>query len=309
MIKLFIKKGLLFVLSFIIAYPLMILLVGALPLPQVCKPNFIYERGGPGHTLNRLQEVKKCEGDVDILFLGSSHTYRGFDPRNFKNHKVFNLGSSSQAPAQTKMLLNKYIEKINPKIVVYEVYPLTFTLDGIESTVDILANEDNDLHSFQMALALNHIKVYNTLLYSYITDVLQISKKNMQPTKLGRDTYIPGGYVESEIRFYKFENYQNQEWKINEKQLQEFNECLRILEKRKIRTILVFAPITPKLYQSYRNNDYIDSLFNSYGVEYYNFNSLLEMNDSIHFYDADHLNQLGVTIFNENLKNTIHLTH
>jgi hypothetical protein len=308
MMNSFIKKVLLFVFFFIIAYPLMILILGSLPLPQVCKPNFIYERGAPGHTLNRLQEAKKCEGDIDILFLGSSHTYRGFDPRNFKNHEVFNLGSSSQAPTQTKILLNKYIEKINPKIVVYEVYPLTFTLDGIESAVDIIANEDNDSHSLQMALTLNHIKVYNTLLYAYITDVLKVNKSNIQPSKLGRDTYISGGYVESEIRFYKFENYQSQEWKINEKQLEEFNKCLHILEKRKIKTILVFAPITPKLYQSYSNNDYIDSLFNSYGLEYYNFNTLLEINDSIHFYDADHLNQHGVTIFNEKLKNTINFS-
>jgi hypothetical protein len=34
---------------------------------------------------------------------------------------------------------------------------------------------------------------------------------------------------------------------------------------------------------------------------YYNFNEKMTLNDSLHFYDANHLNQNGVELFNEKL--------
>lgn len=34
---------------------------------------------------------------------------------------------------------------------------------------------------------------------------------------------------------------------------------------------------------------------------YYNFNERLILNDSLHFYDSNHLNQNGVELFNEEL--------
>ena len=36
-------------------------------------------------------------------------------------------------------------------------------------------------------------------------------------------------------------------------------------------------------------------------AEYYNFNNIMEVDDSLHFYDAHHLNQDGVELFNEKL--------
>ena len=34
---------------------------------------------------------------------------------------------------------------------------------------------------------------------------------------------------------------------------------------------------------------------------YYNFNTLIKLDDSLHFYDPHHLNQLGVETFNAEL--------
>ena len=34
---------------------------------------------------------------------------------------------------------------------------------------------------------------------------------------------------------------------------------------------------------------------------YYNFNKIVTLNDSLHFYDSHHLNQNGVEIFNKRL--------
>ena len=62
--------------------------------------------------------------------------------------------------------------------------------------------------------------------------------------------------------------------------------------------MLVYAPIPKANYNSFSNNTYFDSIMKSY-APYYNFNETISLIDSLHFYDADHLNQDGVHIFNE----------
>ena len=97
----------------------------------------IIELDSYGHMYSRISEIKNQE-DVDILFLGSSHAYRGFDTRIFleNGYKSFNLGSSAQTPTQTKVLVERYLGSLNPELVIYEVYPKTFTMDGVESSLD-----------------------------------------------------------------------------------------------------------------------------------------------------------------------------
>ena len=58
------------------------------------------------------------------------------------NLKTFNLGSSSQTPIQTKMLLDEHLDRLNPKLVVFEVYPVVFQLEGVESALDFIANTE-----------------------------------------------------------------------------------------------------------------------------------------------------------------------
>ena len=59
--------------------------------------NIIYKKGFNGHLYSRINEIDKYD-EVDILFLGSSHAYRGFDTRIFKaeGYSSFNLGSSAR---------------------------------------------------------------------------------------------------------------------------------------------------------------------------------------------------------------------
>ena len=298
----FLKNVFLFILVVSVAYPFMVFLSGYLPISKALKLNLKYRRGSYGHMYTRLNEVKQLDGHVDILFLGSSHSYRGFDPRNFKDKKTFNLGSSSQAPIQTKILLKRYLSKINPKIVIYEVYPGTFVADGVESSLDLIANDNNDFESVKMAFELNNIDTYNTLIYAYFAKFLNLNKKFVEPIIKDDDTYISGGFVEKKIKYYKYENItKNEVWKLNKKQIEKFEENIALLEQKKIKIILVYAPITKALYNSFTNNIYIDSLMNSYGLPYYNFNQLMQLDDSLDFNDAHHLNQNGVNKFNSKL--------
>lgn len=250
---------------------------------------------------SRLSEVKDY-GKTDILFLGSSHAYRGFDTRIFSanGYKSFNLGSSSQTPTQTKVLLKRYLESLSPELIIYEVYPDTFILDGVESSLDIIANDINDSHSLKMALKINNVKTYNTLIYGFIHDLLGLNKSYFEPIIKGNDKYVSGGYVEKKISFYQPNELEKKEISIRDYQLESFSEIVQMVKNKNIKLILVYAPISSINYTSYINNHYFDNIMKGYS-EYYNFNEILALNDSLHFYDSHHLNQNGVNVFNKKL--------
>lgn len=293
----FIRLLLSFFVLVILLYPVF-LLVWGICFPDLPGQNLSYPIGKTGFTFSRLQDAKSA-GKVDILFLGSSHAYRGFDTRIWKDagYSTFNLGSSAQTPTQTKLLLKRYLNQLKPKWIVYEVYPMTFSIDGVESSLDIIANDRNDIHSLEMAWEINHLKTYNTLIYGISRDLLNLNEGFKEQVKRGSDTYIEGGYVLKEMRYNSPRKYDESPWAIYDDQLKSFDENLRLIKDSGVRVLLVYAPITRSLYQSKSNGKYFDSLMQQ-RADYFNFNEELSLDDSLHFYDQSHLNQVGVEKFN-----------
>lgn len=278
-------------------------------LPDFLTPNINYKVGSVGHLNSRIKEIPSYR-DVDILILGSSHAYHGFDPRIFAEagYHVFNLGSSAQTPIQTKLLLDRYLEVLNPKLVLFEVHLGTFTSDGVESALDILANDNNNPLPIQMALRVNNLKVYNTLIYAVFNDIFSLDQDFTEERTKGPDTYIEGGYVErlpdSNITELDFEPMIMDLKNIRQYQLAAFEEIRSTLEESDITMVLIQAPITPKRYNSYLNNAEIDAYFRELG-NYYNFNELISLSDHDHFYDSHHMNQAGVEIFDREVLNIL----
>ncbi len=269
--------------------------------PPELTPNINYAIGAYGHLFSRISELENY-GEVDILFLGSSHTYRGFDTRIFlKNgYKTFNLGSSAQTPVQTKVLVDRYLDRLNPKLVIYEVFPPTFMSDGVESSLDVISNDENDLHTLRMAFEINNIKTYNTLIYGLTRDWLGLNESFTEPSTIGGDTYVSGGFVEKEIGYFHPKKFRKRKINLRDYQLEAFSDIVETVKGQGIELMLVYAPITKVNYESFVNTDDFDEIMKSYSG-YYNFNEMISLDDSSHFYNAHHLNQLGVELFNEKL--------
>lgn len=280
-------------------------------VPAKFTPNLTDLRGGYGHSFTRLNEVKQINENIDILFLGSSHTYRGFDTRIFKKHgfNTFNLGTSSQTPLQTLTLLKRYLDEIQPQLVIYEVYPITLMIDGTEGAIDVISNDCNDLYSLQMSLKINSVKTYNAFIYSATRDFLRLNKSFVEPIKKeneirGDDTYVEGGFVQKEIGFLDLRAITRKDIVIDKNQLKAFGQIVEEINKRKIDLTLVYAPISNAMYSSFSNKIYYDSLMSTY-AKYYNFNEMMNVDDTLHFYDRHHLSQAGVKLFNDKLIETI----
>jgi hypothetical protein len=236
---------------------------------------------------------------VDILFFGSSHAYRAFDPNVFKKYgfSSFNLGSSSQAPLNSYFLMKKYIHKCN--IVIMEVYPVAFSLDGAESFADLVRAEPNYLDLFFHAAAIGQAMPFQNI--------------SVKPFS---DNYINGqkedfciyrkGYVEVLDSAGKKNTVYPQvtlNEKLMNKQFKYLKKIISLCNSQNKKLILVYAPV-PKQHQMVNEVYYQKSLHQitaEQKIPFIDMSRSLPLSDSNHFYDDDHMNAAGVAIFNQYL--------
>lgn len=252
-----------------------------------------------GHLNTRIKEIPQYK-NIDILVLGSSHAYRGFDPRVFKKHGIsmFNLGSSAQTPVQTNILLNQYLVELNPKLVVMEVYSGALEMDGVESSLDLAANNKIDENYLETLPYIKNLNTYNSTIYGGFRNLLKLNESFVEDSVQGIDRYVKGGYVESEFIKNKILSLKSSHWKLNPTQLEFLERNIELLKEKNIPFVLVQTPITNYKYDSKLNNKEIENNLAKLG-KFKNFQKDLPLNDTIDFYDSNHLNQQGVEKFNE----------
>jgi len=252
-----------------------------------------------GHLNTRIKEIPKYK-NIDVLILGSSHAYRGFDTRVFKKHglKAFNLGSSSQTPIQTNVLLNQYLDELTPKLVVLEVYAGTLEIDGVESSLDLAANNKMDWNYLRTLPDLKSIHSVNSAIYGSFRELFKLNDSFVEDSIQGDDKYVKGGYVETKFRKNPLKPERAKPWKIIPTQINYLKRNVKLLKSKEIPFVLVQTPISKKLYNSKTNNQEIDEMLSKLG-KYKNFQGELKLNDTIDFYDSNHMNQSAVQRFDE----------
>lgn len=264
--------------------------------------NIKYARGGYGHLLTRLQEADTT-GAVDILFLGSSHAYRGFDPRVFSaaGYRTFNLGSSSQSPVQTAWLVERYLERMAPKLVVMDVFPTTISTEGVEATLNLLSNAPVDADLLQMALATPHADVWNTAILATWRELTGANAGYREPVyhSVDQDRYIPGGYVEKgPIPFIPRSTASKLEWDPPARQWAAFLDIMQRLHARKVPVVLLQTPVTRNWQFTPAERARLDSLFTPHATAYLDLSAVLVGEEAELFYDGHHMRQATVERFN-----------
>src|SRR5690606_20440173 len=168
----FIKNIVLFVFFSAGIYLLLLILFGELFPPQITK-NLSYENVRAGHLQTRLGEADTTT-HVDILVLGSSHAYRGYDPRIFqeRGYRIFNLGSSAQTFLQTEVLMKRYIDSMRPKLVIFDVYPTLFSSDGVESSLELISKGFVNAELGRLIITQNNVKLYNSFAFAFYKQYL-----------------------------------------------------------------------------------------------------------------------------------------
>jgi hypothetical protein len=305
--KRFVISVIIFALLCILGYLAYLFIWGAIPKTReqdfVLRDSRFTYRPQSGFVHLMLREANEFK-DLDILFVGSSHAYGGFDVRVFEKYgfRTFVLGIAGLDPIVAQELLNRYLGSLNPKLVIYEISPERFR--NSSRAAEVLIDNDNlNIQSLKMALRMNRIEVYNALLYRSMRELLKLDSNMLQPPRVKenrdgtRSTYI-SGFIEANANAHfngAEEKYQRTKINLSPRQLNTFKEITSGFKDRKTKYILVFTPFSKVYYNHYENIDEFDSLMRQYG-EYYNFNKILNLSDSC-FRDATHLLPAGAEIF------------
>ncbi len=269
--------------------------------------NLTYTHSGAGFLNTKLKQADTLSG-VDVLIVGSSHAYRGFDTRIFKASGVsaFNLGSSSQTPVQSEFLLKQYLHKIKPRLVILEVGFMTITSDGVESAIDMVSNvETFDKNLFEMMFTVNNVGVYNTFAFSFFQKRIRSVERNYVENMVKPDgTFVEGGFVETKQSVYDDDSFfENHKVPMRDMQKEALIRIIDMVARSETKLVLVQAPVLYENYISVTNRSAFDSLFHSLQTPYFNFNDSSFTKQ--YFSDNHHLNQAGVVKFNSSLLVTL----
>jgi hypothetical protein len=269
-------------------------------LHQLIARNY-YVPGWSGQSLRRFREIEKYK-DVDILFIGSSHCTRSFDPRTFSRMGAtsFNMGSDSQAPLNTYYLLKKHFDRLNPKLVIFEIYPGILEFDGLEGYYDLLVNLPLSKEIIQMAGAVNNPQAINSLITRAAFSITN-SIDNIKQNEIRNETYIDGGYLYAEI-VHAGDNFgPRRDINVSDTQIEYIHRIIEFVRSRDAEMLMLVAPIPRERREVMTNYDavsgQIGAIADNHNIRYYDFNESLNLDTRDQFRDYHHMNANGAKVF------------
>lgn len=252
-----------------------------------------------GNTYRKFREFDKG-AHYDVLVIGSSHAYRGYDPRIFREHglSMFNMGSSSQTPLNTHALLCEYVTKANTGLVVMDCYENALALDGLESAADLSQNVTSDAAVLRMLGSMHDPRVMNMFAVRMLV--------RDEPAAYVDSFYVEAGYSMNTDSVHEHIDYGlERTLEVGARQSEYLVKCIQYCQEQGIPIVLVTHPL-PQASNHPRHEAFhaiIDSVAQVTGVEYldYAFGHGLPLHDRHHYYDHNHFNQAGVALFNPKL--------
>lgn len=272
-------------------------------IPLIYQTNTFYAWKG-GDSFEKFQEYDLTKHH-EIVFLGSSRSYRHYDPAIFENAGVsaFNLGTGSQRIGESYQILEHYIDSQNTNVLIYDLYIEAIRLPGsIESSSTLISNISKDEAAWDIALNMNDSRAANL----YFSRYLMESKSSMYL----EDGYQGRGFCTNRKKFDIEElipidplkdstNYSP----LDEEELQQLEELILKCKEKKVQLILVNSP-TSKYYRLENHVLFlqqIQPILAKYQVAFFDYAKKLAIPTETHFYDYSHMNYDGVKIFNKQL--------
>ncbi|MCC7501225.1 MAG: hypothetical protein IT229_01765 [Flavobacteriales bacterium] len=295
----FLRQGLFFLAVVVAFYALAML---ALARIRFQGHPLVYRTGSYYHLKGGIAYAKFKEFDhaahYDVIVIGSSHAYRGYDPRVFAAHglRMFNLGSSAQTPLNTYWLLKEYVTAANCGLLVIDLYEGAMINEGLESTSELVMNMTSDQAAIGMVTDLRDLRGLNLL-------ALRWCRAGVGPDFVD-STYRSGGFAErTDSLRTPISRKLHSASPGRPEQLRFLGKCLELCKERGIRVVLVthYYPQTSDRTAHRVFRVTIDSIRAPFEVPYLDLAYAHQLDDQNHFYDHNHLNLAGVRLFNEAL--------
>ncbi len=294
-------------------------------------------------TQNKINEWSKQRFDdfyntdrntLDMIFLGSSHSYCTFDPENFDsalNIKSFQLGMPSQQPNSSYYTLKEVLNYQRPKTVVMELYWDVLDKDFEAKQVDtffLVLNNDELKKDYIKNVFPIHEKVkYYIKPIKYQQDFIAYTNKQLIDfidksydlrrtivQFVGEEYYRSKGYIycdyimsdEERSRIEKSNGVNANKWKLSSVQKNYITKIAELCKDNNVELIFVTAPVSNITFSKMKNyeniHNKISEVTEELNVDYLDFNLINEaeriFNDDM-FRDSGHLNDSGVKVADE----------
>ena len=296
------KKFLLHSLLFFISTSVIYLLVFAIlffikvshtPLIYRATQANVWEGGG---TYIKTREFNFNEMH-DIIIIGSSHAYRGYDPRIFEQYgyKTYNLGTSDQNLLCSYFLSTNMINHTNCKMVIFDLYDRVFTQFNLESNSDMIQNIVSDKAAWEISLATKDIRTINMF-------TLRLFNKLAAPLDDDTVGYIKGFLPTTKNISFPLKR-KDYKYRKNTEALDYLDKTLAYFKKEGIRVVMsehALPIVSPAPAHAQFIKD-VKPVLDKYNIPWFDYTTDTSMTNIRFFADESHLNVKGVYKYNHRL--------
>lgn len=239
----------------------------------------------------------------DVTVIGSSHAERGYDPEIFAagGYDMFNLGTQTQTPLNTYILIKHLLDSTNCPLLLYDVYDAAFMQDGFECTVDLAQGLPNWSSALDMTKTQGDLRGINLL-------GLRLATKGSKPNYYGKNKYRGRGYSmrEDSIKVPAAPPG-GKARAIPQEQKAYFEACIDLCQERGIKMIATnHYARSNKLGAQYDNvQAYLHQTLEARGIPYIDLSKTAGIEEGNWFADENHLNGTGARLFTKQLMDTL----
>ncbi|MGL4790777.1 MAG: hypothetical protein ACRCW1_05135, partial [Anaerotignaceae bacterium] len=224
-------------------------------------------------TQQRFKEFYETEKNtLDMVFIGSSHSYCTFDPSIIDeglNTNSWQMGTPNQLPSTTYYVLKEIYNYQTPKTVVMELYwdvmDTEFELKQADNVFEVLENEELKAEYVKKVFPMGDKVKYNIPAIRFQQDYFAYESKKIQKTTEekygvhgkavaqanGVEYYKGKGYVFCDIilpedeydRSNQFKKFDGKDWDFNKTQKQYIEKIIKLCEEKGSKLIFVTAPV------------------------------------------------------------------
>jgi hypothetical protein len=249
----------------------------------------------------RLMRDWDSNAHYDVLVMGSSHAYRGYDPREFEkqNLQLFAAGSGFQNTLATYILSKDVFHPAKNSLVIIDLFDQTFVGDGVGCYSRVIENAGSDKAAFEFVWRKPDIRTLNAF-------SCRMFSKNA-PVEVGDEPgYLMNGYCPKQdtMSVLPHDMLQEDEIKFNKQFRHYLHKLVMKLKQDEVKMVFVSHPQPKTAFnENYHTQfiNFIQPVIQNGGIPYLDYNSNHSLLNTVHFADANHLNQAGVTLWNEQL--------
>ncbi|MFN0032825.1 MAG: hypothetical protein ACKVOR_11760 [Flavobacteriales bacterium] len=253
---------------------------------------YLQRKGGQEQRM--MYDYKK-DTKYDAIVIGSSHAYRGYDPRVFEANglSLFNAGSSSQHALASRILMNDFIKPAINTLVIIDIYDKVFEGEGMECNMKLIQNASDDPVARHLLSYQPDMRTFN----AYITRQFSSDAANEVEAK----GYITNGYCTKQDTLFTFPDSVAWDFVPNHQFLHALDGLMQDLERAGIKYILVSHPQPAIKWQSEYHSSFVkflSPLISTHNARYVDLTFDKRFNQYTCFADQNHMNQAGVDLFN-----------